>query len=249
MAHYDEIPKLYDVEYETPETSRQSDEFFLATVDGVRGRYNIHDYDTLYAIPWLYDIALYHNLECRTPTEMADAIDAVWAKAGVDRAALRTLELGAGSGVFGRELQGIGVGRLDAIDISSKAAEAAGRDRPDLYNTYFVDDLTNLSAETRAAFSAANYNVVAMASATGWGNHIPVEGFQRAFELLAPGGWFIFHVKPNDPDPECIELCEWIEGLVANGALTQHYRESRFHRRSSNGQDIFYDVVVGQKAG
>lgn len=248
MAHYDYIPKLYDVRYEPPETTRQSDEFFVATIDGETRRYNIHDYDTLYAVPWLYDIALYHNLACRTPTEMAAAIDQVWTAANVDRAGLRTLELGAGSGAFGHELRALGVGRLEAIDISAAAAVAAGRDRPGLYDAYHVDDLTALSPDVRAALEAAEFNVVAMASATGWGNHIPLEGFQRAFDLLRPGGWFIFHVKPNDPDPECIELCRWIEGKAADGELAQRYRASHFHRRSSNGQDIYYDVVIGERA-
>ena len=247
MAQYDYIPSLYGVRFEEPETSRQSDEFFIATVAGAERRYNIHDYDTLYAVPWLYDIALYHGLECRTPTEMATAIDGVWAEAQVDRSALRVLELGAGSGAFGHELRRLGIGRLEAIDISVQAELAAQRDRAGLYDAYHVDDLTRLQDDVRSALLATKFNVVAMASATGWGNHIPVEGFERAFEFLQPGGWFIFHVKPNDPDPECIELCRWIEGKFADGALRQSYRASHFHRRSSNGQDIFYDVVIGTK--
>jgi len=247
MAQYDYIPRLYDVRFEQPETNRQSDEFFLATIDGDERRFNIHDYDTLYAVPWLYDIALYHGLKCRTPTEMADAIDGVWTDADVDRPGLKVLELGAGSGVFGQELRRIGAGRLEAIDISNLAAQAASRDRPGLYDAYYVDDLTQLRDEVQNALRATRFNVVAMASATGWGNHIPMDGFQRAFELLEPGGWFIFHVKPNDPDPECIELCQWIDQKVDAGELNQNYRASHFHRRSSNGQDIFYDVVIGKK--
>ena len=247
MSQYDYIPNLYDVLYEAPESTRQSDEFFLATVDGKRRRYNIHDYDTLYAIPWLYDIALYHALVCRTPTEMSAAIDRVWTDENVDRASLRTLELGAGSGAFGHELRKLGVGRLEAIDISKPAALAAGRDRPGLYDAYHVDDLTALGPETRSKLEAAEFNVVAMASATGWGNHIPLAGFERAFELLQPEGWFIFHVKPNDPDPECIELCAWIDRMAREGELRQAYRASHFHRKSSNGQDIHYDVVIGAK--
>ena len=62
MARYEYIPSLYDIRFELPETNRQSDEFFYATVNGEQLRFNIHDYDTLYAVPWLYDIALYHGL-------------------------------------------------------------------------------------------------------------------------------------------------------------------------------------------
>ncbi len=248
MSDYDYIPKLYDVEYDAPESNRQSDEFFRATVDGARQRFNIHDYATLYRVPWLYDIALYHNLVCRTPTEMSAAIDKVWSEAGVERASLRALELGAGSGAFGHELRyKLGIPHLEAIDICPEAAQAAQRDRAGLYDAYHIDDLTDLSPAGEAALYAAELNVVAMASATGWGNHIPLAGFEQSFDLLTRGGWFIFHVKPNDPDPECIELCAWVENKVADGRLDQKYRGSHFHRKSSDGSDIYYDVVVGVK--
>jgi hypothetical protein len=111
-----------------------------------------------------------------------------------------------------------------------------------------VDDLTHLREDVLDALQAASFNVIAMASATGWGNHIPLAGFEQAFKLLECDGWFIFHVKPNDPDPECIELCQWIERKVKDGELRHVYRESHFHRRSSNGEDIFYDVVIGRKS-
>ncbi|MGY9054983.1 MAG: hypothetical protein ACKVGZ_05155 [Alphaproteobacteria bacterium] len=248
MGSYDYIPALYDVEYEAPESSRQSDEFFWANVGGVRQRFNIHDYATLYRIPWLYDIALYHNLVCRTPTEMSAAIDKVWTENGVDRAGLRALELGAGSGAFGHELRhSLGITHLEAVDICPEAALAANRDRPDLYTAYHIDDLTNLSAATMAAADAAQFNVVAMASATGWGNHIPLAGFECSFQLLTSGGWYIFHVKPNDPDLECIELCAWVDEKIASGQLVQKHRGAHFHRKSSDGSDIFYDVVIGTK--
>jgi hypothetical protein len=248
MSDYDYIPKLYDVEFEAPETTRQSDEFFHATIDGERKRFNIHDYATLYGIPWLYDIALYHNLACRTPTEMSAAIDKVWTDLGVDRGGLRVLELGAGSGAFGHELcHTLHIPHIEAIDICPEAAVAAERDRPGLYSAYHVDDLTDLSPQTEASLYASEFNVVAMASATGWGNHIPLAGFEQSFDLLVRGGWFIFHVKPNDPDPECIELCAWVDQKAATGKLDQKYRGSHFHRKSSNGTDIFYDVVIGVK--
>jgi len=248
MSRYSHIPELYNVRLQAPETSKQSDEYFYAEIDGSQKLFNIHDYASLYRIPWLYDVALYHSLKCRTPTEMSDIIATVWAKASVEPAGLRVLELGAGSGAFGYELRNtLHVGNLSAIDICPEAKIAAERDRVGLYDNYYVDDLTNLSGPTLAAFEAANFNVVAVASATGWGNHIPVEGFQKGFELLSSGGWFIFHVKPEDPDPECIELCRWIEGLVDGGNLEQVYRGSHFHRKSSTGAEISYDVVIGRK--
>ena len=248
MSRYAYIPELYDIRFQAPETSRQSDEYFSAEIDGQRQHFNIHDYATLYRVPWLYDVALYHTLACRTPTEMSDAIGSVWSTAQIDRAGLRVLELGAGSGAFGYELRhALKVGHLEAVDICPEARLAAERDRAGLYDRYHVDDLTDLRPETDAAFKAAAFNVVAVASATGWGNHIPMAGFQTGYDILPSGGWFIFHVKPNDPDRECVELCQWIDWLMSSGHLHQIYRGSHFHRRSSNGTDIFYDVIIGRK--
>jgi SAM-dependent methyltransferase len=179
---------------------------------------------------------------------MSAAIDRVWKALEVDRSKLRALELGAGSGAFGHELRHtLHIPHLEAIDICPEAAEAAMRDRAGLYDAYHIDDLTKLSPTAEVALSKAAFNVVAMASATGWGNHIPLAGFETSFDLLVPGGWYIFHVKPNDPDPECIELCAWVANKVESGAMDQKYRGSHFHRKSSNGSDIYYDVVVGVK--
>lgn len=248
MSAYDYIPKLYDVAFDAPSSDRQSDEFFSATIDGETRRFNIHDYDTLYGVPWLYDIALYHNLACATPTEMSGAIAKTLEAHGVNAASRRVLELGAGSGAFGHELRHtVGVGYLAGLDISERAALAAERDRAGLYDAYHVADLTALDETTKTAIAAAGVDTIAMASATGWGNHIPVAGFETSFQLLPTGGWYIFHVKPNDPDPECIDLCHWVDGKIRSGALDMKYRASHFHRESSGGGKIFYDVVIGVK--
>lgn len=245
---YSYIPKLYNLRYENPEGDKQSEEFFLADVDGETRRFNIHDYASLYAVPWLYDIALYHNLRCETPTEMSAAIKAVWKEHGVDTGALKMLELGAGSGAFGHELRHtLGVGHLVGLDIEPKAKVAALRDRTGIYDDYLVADLTALG-ETKQKLLDEQYNCVGMASATGWGNHIPVAGFEEGFSLLQSGGWFIFHVKPNDPDPECIALNDWVVDKVQSGQLNEKYRASHFHRESSGGGEIYYDVVLGVKA-
>lgn len=245
---YAYIPQLYNLRYEQPEGGKQSEENFLADVDGETRRFNIHDYASLYAVPWLYDIALYHNLRCETPTEMAEAIKGVWDEHKVNTAGMRMLELGAGSGAFGHELRNtLKVGHLVGLDIEPLAREAALRDRKGLYNDYYVADLTALG-DAKQSLLDEKYDCVGMASATGWGNHIPVEGFEQGFQLLQPGGWFIFHVKPNDPDPECIALNEWVIDKVESGQLNEKYRASHFHRQSSGGGDIFYDVVLGVKA-
>ena len=82
----------------------------------------------------------------------------------------------------------------------------------------------------------------------GLPNHIPVEGFQNAFDLLDDHGWFVFHVKPNDPDPECVALNEWIDQLIDRGEIQNVVRDEIFHRWNTAGDKIYYSYVIGQKA-
>jgi ubiquinone/menaquinone biosynthesis C-methylase UbiE len=160
------------------------------------------------------------------------------------------LEIGAGSGIFAEYLKSIvTIGKIYGLDIYQQAKTAAYRERHGLYSGYYVTDLTNLSTEILAELSGQRFNCVGVASATGWGNHIPVEGFEQAFQLLEPNGWFVFHVKPNDPDEECVKLNHWINRKVENEKIVLIERKSCFHRYSISGESIYYDVIVGVKNG
>lgn len=238
----------YDVRLQQPAGGRQADECFRVRLEESDTLVNIHDYDTIYRHPFLYDLVLYKYLKCETPFEIADSLGAVWQKAGVDPAGIRMLDIGAGSGTFAWVLrETLGIGSLTGLDLFPAAAKAAERDRPGLYDGYYVDDLTALSSATQQALRGAKFNCVGVASATGWNNHIPVAGFETAFQLLRRDGWFIFHVKPGDPDPECQALCAWIDAKISDGALDVHHRASHFHRRNSAAEPIYYDVVVGRR--
>lgn len=108
--------------------------------------------------------------------------------------------------------------------------------------------LCNLSHESMSTINAFKPNCVGVASATGWGNHIPVAGFEKAFELLNAGGWFIFHVKPNDPDPECVALNQWIDNKITDEDIVDVQRGKIFHRSGVGGNEIYYDYVIGRKS-
>jgi len=64
--------------------------------------------------------------------------------------ALRVLDLGAGNGMMGEVLkERHGVARLVGADIIPEARDAAFRDRPDVYDEYFVADFCDLQPEDR----------------------------------------------------------------------------------------------------
>lgn len=234
-------------------TLRQADERFTAIVEGDRRQFEMHDYRTMYRVPMLYDTMLYGWLRCETPRLLAQHFKRLQA-AAPDAAPdadneIRMLEVGAGSGAFAsalhHELPAI---RILGLDIIEEARLAAQRDRPGAYEAYLVADLCNMSEEAEARVTALAPNCVGVASATGWGNHIPVAGFEQAFAYLQPKGWFIFHVKPNDPDPECVALVEWIEAKLRNGEIVDSESDKIFHRYGVTGEEIYYDYVIGRKA-
>nr|VFK11971.1 MAG: Methyltransferase domain-containing protein [Candidatus Kentron sp. LPFa]VFK27890.1 MAG: Methyltransferase domain-containing protein [Candidatus Kentron sp. LPFa] len=226
----------------------QGQEYFLVDIDGLETRIGLHDYKTIYRYPWLYDIVLYDFLGCKTPSGMCDIIHDLFTDLNVDRQRLHMLEIGAGSGIFAENLRDrVGITDISGLDLYEIAKVAAERDRPNLYRKYYVADLTDLSPDLSDELARQQFNCVGLASATGWGNHIPLDGFEQAFNLLAPDGWFIFHVKPNDPDPECVALNQWIYDKIRSKQLDLKTKQSCFHRYSMDEKAIYYDVLVGVK--
>ena len=228
--------------------ARQSEEEFWATVGGRRSKFSVHDYRSMYPVPWLYDSMIYGMLGCETPVRLALALHSYLADHGMNTGTVRVLEIGAGSGAFAHALRQASVtDSIIGLDLYEEARCAATRDRPSVYTDYLVDNLCALSGSARRRIGSYDPQCVAVASATGWGNHIPVEGFENAFGLLQSGGLFVFHVKPDDPDPECVALNTWIDDKIRNEEIVDVARESIFHRRSVSGGEIFYDFVIGQR--
>jgi len=56
---------------------------------------------------------------------------------------LRVLDLGAGNGMFGEQLHAVGVARVIGIDICEEAYIACERDRPGIYDAYYVHDFSD----------------------------------------------------------------------------------------------------------
>ena len=224
---------MQDYQISFPEVSglSQGEEYFYATIDGERQKIQLHDYQSIYQHPFLYEAVLCDVLKYGTPQEIIRALEQVSENEKIPPQELNVLEIGAGSGVFGEHLANFGVGKLTGLDIEPLAKSAAFRDRPGLYDDYLVLDLTNLTPVQSEMLLGKHFNCVAVAAATGWGNHIPVAGFQSAFDHLMPNGLFVYHVKRDKNEK----------------ALDCKFHDSCFHRQTIDGQDIYYDVIIGTK--
>ncbi|GGA21172.1 hypothetical protein CYANOKiyG1_36090 [Okeania sp. KiyG1] len=105
---------------------------------------------------------------------------------------LKLLELGSGSGLFGKAITKLGVTSIIGIDIVPEAAEATLRDSLGVYENYFVEDLTQLSTSTHNFFREEKFNGFVCCSALSEG-HIPVKAFATGVNFIKNQGWVLFN--------------------------------------------------------
>jgi len=226
----------------------QDEEYCVLQLNGQQRKIRFHDYDEIYKIPGLYEHLFYETLECQShevvSSFLKDAVDDV-EQAFSD---LRILELGAGNGLVGEIFADEGADTIVGVDILEEAAQAAERDRPHVYDEYFVTDLTKPDDTTRAALESEDFNCLVCVAALGYGD-IPPEAFSEAYNLIDTGGWVAFNIKER-----------FINGSDASGfsRLIQHIREEDIldlkmmhryqHRLSVNGSPLHYVAMIGRKA-
>ena len=162
-----------------------------------RRRIRFHDYHEIFKIPGLYEQLFYEELKCDSPRTIAGLIGE---QVDNDTAAdLRVLDVGAGNGMVGEELDRMGAKHIVGVDIIEEAAEAAERDRPGIYDDYFVVDLTDIPADDQRALEEHRFNCLTTVAALGFGD-IPPEAFAAAYNLVEDGGLIAFNIKERFVD-------------------------------------------------
>lgn len=238
--------RSYSIEFPKGQKLTQDRESVIVEIDGKKEKIHFHDYDRLYAIPWLYD-RIFDLLGYQAPATISNAFSRVLCKQNVDPSQLRVLEPGAGCGIVAEHLRKIGIARLVGLDIRPSARAAAQRDKPGLYEAYYVADLTQLSEQTEIELKARKFNCVVVVSATGW-SHLPVAALDKALELLVSGGWLIYHTKRDrDGTGGHVESCQWLDLKLESAQISLETRETCLHRYSIEGQPIYYELNVCTK--
>ncbi len=239
-----------DIPIALPEPSKsypQDEEWCLARIDGEWREMRFHDYSEIYGVEGLYERLFYDVLRCDSPATICGMLEAELEEAGVPPSDLRVLDLGAGNGIVGAELADLGVDKVVGVDILPEAAEAAQRDRPDVYDGYHVLDLTDLDADEREELDEHEFNCLTCVAALGFGD-IPPEAFRAAYNTVEDGGWVAFNLKEdfmNGADRS--GFSKLISRGTEEGVLEVRSEKRYRHRLSTSGEALHYIAMVATK--
>lgn len=229
-------------------TLDQDEVFFYLMEQGERTKLRFHDYDKIYERPGLYEQVFYERLKCNSPKVVTDVLRRTVEANRRNFSELRVLDLGAGNGIMGEMLKQHGVARLIGADIIPEARSAAYRDRPELYDDYYVADFTQLSNEEKEELQDWSFNCLTCVAALGFGD-IPPAAFFQALQFVRDGGWVAFNIKETFlKHTDQTGFSRLIRQLMFSQYMTLHHIERYRHRLSMEGRPLFYFTVVMQKA-
>lgn len=230
-----------------PHQLNQDEAFFYLDTEGDLQAIRFHDYAALYTYPGLYEQLYAERLKCASPHKVAHLLRQVVEGVGEEMPTLRVLDLGAGNGLMGEALTEIGVARLLGVDIVPEAFDACERDRPGLYDAYYVADLTALDEVIHAELRDWKLDCMVCVSALGFGD-MPPAAFATGFNLVRDGGWIAFNIKETFLQrTDDSGFSRLVQHLMMNDLLQVHHLERYRHRYSIDGAPLYYHALVGRK--
>jgi len=152
--------------------------------------------------------------------------------------------------MVGEELARRGVDSIVGVDIIEEAKMAAERDHPGLYDDYFVLDLTDIPADTRADLERRRFNCLLTVAALGFGDMPPL-AFAEAYNLVEEGGWVAFNIKSRflSESEESSGFSRLIERMEEEGLLEVLDDRRYRHRISVTGEPLYYVAIAARKRG
>lgn len=228
-------------------TTLDSDEvFFYLIEDDERQKVRFHDYANIYSRPGLYEQLFYDRLKCSSPKVVGDILKRTFDRSNLPMTELRVLDLGAGNGMMGEVLKNQGVARMVGADIIPEAKEATDRDRPGVYDAYYVTDFCNLDDEETHELEEWSFDCLTCVAALGFGD-IPPAAFFQALQLVSVDGWVAFNIKETFLDnSDNSGFSRLIRELIFSEYLDIHHMERYRHRLSIDGQPLFYFALAAQ---
>jgi len=221
--------------------------FYLKEPDGKKRKVLFHDYDEIFKSPGLYEQIFYERLKCQSPTKVTEILNSAVSQSQDNFSELRVLDLGAGNGIMGENLKKQGVARLVGVDVIPEARAAAERDRPGVYDAYYVADFCNLSDDQYEELSSWSFDCMTTVAALGYGD-IPIKAFIEAFNITRSEGWVAFNIKETFLDnSDKTGFSNAIRELILSEYLDLYHLNRYRHRFSIEGEPLYYFAVAGRK--
>jgi SAM-dependent methyltransferase len=243
------MPQRHRIQFPPSDSQKLAqDEVFFYLNEGERkSRLRFHAYDQIYLRPGLYEQLFYDRLKCSSPDTVGEILKRTLDGCEKNTSELRVLDLGAGNGMMGEVLKSYGVSRLVGADIISEARDACYRDRPGLYDEFYVADFTNLNPEVVDELEEWSFNCLTTVAALGFGD-IPPKAFLQAMSFVKTGGWAAFNIKETFLDnSDTSGFSRLIRELIFSEYLGIYHIEKYRHRLSMEGTPLFYFALVAQK--
>lgn len=239
--HHIQFPP-YDVKH-----LDQNEAYFYITQNGNKEKIVFHDYDKIYDIPGLYEQLFYDRLKCNSPQKIRQVLEQTINVNKEHFSEIRVLDFGAGNGIMAEELEKVGVARLVGADILPEAKVAAERDRPGIYDDYYVSDFTKLTEKEKDEIQSWNLSALTTVAALGFGD-IPPKAFVEALNLISEDGWVAFNIKESFLyESDQSGFSQLIRKLIFSEYVTVHHLERYRHRLSIEGKPLYYFAVVCRK--
>ena len=141
----------------------------------------------------------------------------------------------------GKYLRDKGVKIIIGVDVIEEALEAVNRDRPNIYNKYYIEDLSNVTPNIYKELENIGFNSLVCASAL---NHVPVSAFALAYNLIENNGWIALNFSCDGFKQAAVKL---VNQIIEQGMLKIKTQHDYQHRLTVTGNPIMYTGIVGQK--
>ena len=225
------------------------DEVYFYLMEGdSKEKIRLHDYHRIFEVPGLYEQVVYERLKCQSPATVVDVLRYSVSQCQRYLNELRVLDLGAGNGMVGEELKKQGVSRLIGVDIIPEARAATERDRPGIYDAYYVMDFCSLSDNERDELKSWSVDCLISVAALGFGD-IPAEAFLEAFNMVGKEGFVAFNVKETFLDRrDDSGFSQLVRELIFSECLDLDHLQRYRHRFSVEGEPLYYFALGGRKS-
>jgi len=231
---------------EVSDLSNYKEHFFL-TQNGQERKVLLHDYAEMYQNHGLYEYVCFQHLAYQAPQVLSSFLIEQLTKAQEEVSALKLLDIGAGSGLTAKALVALGVKSITGIDIYPEAAEAAKRESPNVYEEYYVEDLSQLDQETHQVLKNKIFNCLVCCSALP---ALPASVFIPAFNLIRLNAWIAFNVKKDIWEDHSstgfVAQHPWVDN---NEVFEIRAQLSYLRRYTTDGRPVEDVAIVGTKKG